>query len=34
MRVTYEGGLDELAAALRAKGWQVTIGAGALSIRK
>lgn len=34
MRVTYEGGLDELAAALKAKGWQVTVGAGALSIRK
>lgn len=34
MRVTYEGGLDELAAALKARGWQVTLGAGALSIRK
>lgn len=34
MHVTYAGGLDELAAALRAKGWQVTVGAGALSIHK
>lgn len=34
MRVTYDGGLDELAAALKARGWQVTLGAGALSIRK
>lgn len=34
MRVTYTGQLDALAAALRAQGWRVTVGAGALSIRK
>ncbi|WP_292629920.1 heavy-metal-associated domain-containing protein [Novosphingobium sp. 28-62-57] len=34
MRVTYAGELDALAAALRAQGWRVTVGAGALSIRK
>lgn len=34
MRVTYAGELDALAAALRAQGWRVTAGAGALSIRK
>lgn len=34
MRVTYEGDLDTLAAALRAKGWKVTVGNNALSIRK
>ncbi|MCW1384003.1 heavy-metal-associated domain-containing protein [Novosphingobium sp. KCTC 2891] len=34
MRVTYAGDLDALAAALRAQGWKVTQGAGALSIRK
>lgn len=34
MRVTYAGELDALAAALRAQGWRVSVGAGALSIRK
>ena len=34
MRVTYAGEIDTLAAALRAQGWRVTVGAGALSIRK
>lgn len=34
MRVTYAGELDALAAALRAQGWKVTQGAGALVIRK
>ncbi len=34
MRVTYSGGLDGLAAALRARGWQVTVGSNALSIRR
>lgn len=34
MRVTYAGEIDALAAALRAQGWRVTVGAGALSIRK
>lgn len=34
MRVTYAGEMDGLAAALRAQGWRVTVGAGALSIRK
>lgn len=34
MRVTYAGELEALAAALRAQGWRVTAGAGALSIRK
>ena len=34
MRVTYGGSLDELAAALRARGYAVTIGNGALSIRR
>lgn len=34
MRVTYTGDIDALAAALRAQGWRVTVGAGALSIRK
>lgn len=34
MRVTYAGDIDALAAALRAQGWRVTVGAGALSIRK
>lgn len=34
MRVTYAGDIDALAAALRAQGWRVTQGAGALSIRK
>ena len=34
MRVTFAGEIDALAAALRAGGWRVTQGAGALSIRK
>lgn len=34
MRVTFAGDLDALAAGLRAQGWKVTQGAGALSIRK
>ncbi len=34
MRVSYAGTLDQLAAALRAKGYSVTVGTGALSIRK
>ncbi len=34
MRVTYEGDLDTLAAALRARGWRVTVGNNALSIRR
>ena len=34
MRVTYAGQLDGLAAALRARGWQVTSGSNALSIRR
>lgn len=34
MRVTYEGDLDALAAALRARGWKVSVGANALSIRR
>ena len=34
MRVTFSGGLDELAAALRARGYTVTQGNGALSIRR
>jgi hypothetical protein len=34
MRVTVAGNLEELAAALRARGWQVTIGSNALSIRR
>ena len=34
MRVTFAGDIDALAAALRAGGWRVTQGAGALSIRK
>lgn len=34
MRVTFAGEIDALAAALRAQGWRVTQGAGALSIRK
>ena len=34
MRVTYAGELDALAAALRARGWQVTVGSNALSIRR
>lgn len=34
MRVTYAGEIDALAAALRAQGWRVSVGADALSIRK
>ena len=34
MRVTYAGEPSALAAALRAKGWQVTVGSNALSIRR
>ncbi len=34
MRVTYAGDLDALAAALRARGWQVSVGSNALSIRR
>lgn len=34
MRVTYAGELNALAAALRARGWQVSVGSGALSIRR
>ena len=34
MRVSYAGSLSELAAALRARGWQVSEGANALSIRR
>ena len=34
MRVTIAGDLEALAAALRARGWQVTVGSNALSIRR
>ncbi len=34
MRVSFAGDLDALAAGLRARGWQVTVGSGALSIRR
>jgi hypothetical protein len=34
MRVAYAGELDALAAALRARGWQVSVGSNALSIRR
>jgi hypothetical protein len=34
MRVTIAGDIDALAAGLRARGWQVTVGNGALSIRR
>lgn len=34
MRATYAGDLEALAAALRAQGWKVTQGAGAIVIRK
>ncbi|MBW8755892.1 MAG: heavy-metal-associated domain-containing protein, partial [Sphingomonadales bacterium] len=34
MRVTAGGSLEELAGALRARGWQVTVGSNALSIRR
>ncbi|WP_343061293.1 heavy-metal-associated domain-containing protein [Novosphingobium flavum] len=34
MRVTFAGSLDDLAAALRSRGYTVVVGGGALSIRK
>lgn len=34
MRVTFAGDLDALASALRARGWQVSTGSNALSIRR
>ena len=34
MRVSFAGELNALAAALRARGWQVTVGSNALSIRR
>ena len=34
MRVSYAGELNSLAEALRARGWRVTVGANALSIRR
>ncbi len=34
LRVTIAGDLETLAAALRARGWQVTVGSNALSIRR
>ncbi len=34
MRVTIAGDLDALAAGLRGRGWQVTVGNGALAIRR
>lgn len=34
MKVTYAGEIDALAAALKAQGWRVSVGANALSIRK
>lgn len=34
MRVSYAGELSELAAALRARGWQVSVGSNSLSIRR
>lgn len=34
MRVSYAGELSTLAAALRARGWQVSVGSNALSIRR
>lgn len=34
LRVSYAGGLDELAAALRSRGYTVAVGNGALSIRR
>lgn len=34
MRVTVSGGIDALASALRARGWQVSVGSNALSIRR
>jgi len=34
MRVSFAGDIDSLAAALRSRGWQVTVGNNALSIRR
>jgi hypothetical protein len=34
MRVTTSSDLNALAAALRARGWQVSVGGGGLSIRR
>ncbi|RIV89837.1 heavy-metal-associated domain-containing protein, partial [Aurantiacibacter xanthus] len=34
LRVTFAGSLSDFAAALRARGWQVTEGTGALSITR
>ena len=34
MRVSYNGSIAQLAAALRERGWQVTVGSGALRIRR
>jgi hypothetical protein len=34
MRVSYAGELQELATALRARGWQVSVGSNSLSIRR
>ena len=34
MRVTYAGDLDTLAAVLRSRGWKVSVGANALSIKR
>ena len=34
MRVSYAGSLEELAGALRARGWSVSVGSNALSIRR
>ena len=34
MRVSYAGDINALAAALRTRGWQVTVGSNALSIRR
>jgi hypothetical protein len=34
MRVTVAGSLEELAAALRSRGWTVSVGSNALSIRR
>ncbi|HQA18178.1 MAG TPA: heavy-metal-associated domain-containing protein, partial [Novosphingobium sp.] len=34
MRVSYEGDIGALADALRARGWKVTVGSNALSIKR
>jgi hypothetical protein len=34
MRVTVGGSIDALAAALRSRGWQVSVGSGTISIRR